>query len=209
MAAFVTDGNSHGIGVDIETDKRDDGSIDLFLFFVGKPKLIPKLEKFCLIGRKVVIVLVVKLHVAQAGERAVVVDITFEVLDSLNIQHDPADQRDESQIDVIGSLTTKAVTSVNMPAALERDDLFQLPQGCHRDVAVGALYIRLIDDELYLVTMFVAICPQGGPKGLNAVHASTGNIIMADHGVQREIAIGLVVDQSQCVRARFWNRVDG
>ena len=107
MVAFVTDGNSHGIGVNIETDKRDDESIDLFFFFVGKPKLIPKLEKFCLIGRKVVIVLVVKLHVAQVGKRAVVVDITFEVLDSLNIQHNPADQRDESQIDVIGSRQPK------------------------------------------------------------------------------------------------------
>ena len=96
-----------------------------------------------------------------------------------------------------------------MPLALECNNLFQLPQGCHQDAAVGALYIRLIDDELYLVTMFPAICPQGGPKGLNAIHASTGNIIMADHGVRREIAVRLVLDQSQCVRARFWNRVDG
>ena len=175
-------GVDHNVG-EVVT-KRDDGSIDLFLLFMGKPKFVPKLEKFCLIGWKVAIVLVVKLHVAQVGERAVVVDVTFEVLDSLNIQRDPADQRDESQIDIIGSSATKAVAPVNMPSALKCDHLFQLPQGCHRDVAVGTLYIRLIDDKLYLVTMFPAICPQGGPKGLNAIHASTSNIVMADHGIR-------------------------
>ena len=96
MVAFVTDGNSHGIGVNVEANKGDDRSIDLFLFFMRKPKLVPKLEKFCLIRWKAVIVLVVKLQVAQVGERAVVVNITFEVLDSLNIQCDPADKRNES-----------------------------------------------------------------------------------------------------------------
>ena len=85
MAAFIADGNSHGFGVNVETNKGDDGSIDLFLFFVWKAELVPEFKKFGLVRWKVVIVLVVKFDVTQAGKRAVVVNIAFEVWNSLNI----------------------------------------------------------------------------------------------------------------------------
>jgi hypothetical protein len=85
MVAFIADGNSHGIGVNVETDKGDDGSINLFLFFMWKAELILEFKKFGLVRWKVAIVLAVKFDVTQAGKRAVVVNIAFEVWNSLKI----------------------------------------------------------------------------------------------------------------------------
>ena len=85
MTVFIADGNSHGIGVNIETDEGDDGSIDLFLFFMQKAELVPEFKKFSLVRWKVAIVLAVKLDIAQKGEQAVVIDIALEMWDSLNV----------------------------------------------------------------------------------------------------------------------------
>ena len=50
-----------------------------------KAELVPEFKKFSLVRWKVVIVLAVKLDIAQMGEQAVVVNIAFEMWDSLNI----------------------------------------------------------------------------------------------------------------------------
>jgi hypothetical protein len=78
------------------------------------------------------------------------------VQDPFNVQCNPTDQGDEGEIDVIRSTATEAVAAVDVLPVAECDSLFELSQGCHGDVAVGSLYVGLVDYELQVVSMLSA-----------------------------------------------------
>jgi hypothetical protein len=85
MFAFVTDGDSHCIGIDVKTDEGYDGSIDLFLFFVWEAKIVPQFENLSLVHWEVMLVFGVVLDIPKDGKRAVVINIALEVFNMLNV----------------------------------------------------------------------------------------------------------------------------
>ena len=72
---------------------------------------------------------------------------------SFNIQCNPTD---EGKVDVIRASAAKAVAAVDVSLVAKGDGLFELPQRCHGDVAVGSLNVGLVDDKLQMVPMLSA-----------------------------------------------------
>ena len=76
--------------------------------------------------------------------------------DSFDAQSDPTDKGYEGEVDIIRAPAAKAVAAVDVSPVAEGNGLFELPQRCHGDVAVGPLNVRLVDDELRMVPMLSA-----------------------------------------------------
>ena len=53
---FATDRDSHCIGINVKSNEQYDGSVDLFLFFMWKAKIVPQFKKFGLVRQEVTLV---------------------------------------------------------------------------------------------------------------------------------------------------------
>jgi hypothetical protein len=83
-----------------------------------------------------------------------------------------------------------------MLPVFESNGLLDLPQRGHWDVPIGALNVRLVHDELDMVTVFLTESSERSTERLDTVHASASNVISVNHGIWRKLAIGLVINET-------------
>ena len=61
--------------------------------------------------------------------------------------------------------------------------LLDLSQRGHWDVVIGTLNVRLVPDELDMVTVFLTESSKRSIERLDTIHASAGNVISVNHGI--------------------------
>lgn len=83
-----------------------------------------------------------------------------------------------------GSSSTKHIAVTNMPMRVDGDNLFDLPKGMHRHLAVRFRSVRFPEDELS-VWVFLVEETKSPAQVLDVVERDAGNIITGDHPVKR------------------------
>jgi hypothetical protein len=136
-----------------------------------------------LVGREIALVWGIVFDVAETGKRAIVVNVAFQVLDHFYVLCDPAYQGYESKVDIVRPVTSKTIASVNMFPVFKGNSLLNLPQGSHWNVAIGTLYVRLVHDQLNMITVFSTKGSEGSAERLDTVHTSPSDIISLNHGI--------------------------
>ena len=75
--------------------------------------------------------------------------------ESVWIVTNPSQEWREQEEDKIGGMPPKAVTPVDVSLRPIWDDLLYLPQWMDTEVTVGVANVRLVDQELYIITKFL------------------------------------------------------
>ena len=86
---------------------------------------------------------------------SIIVDVGTQVPDEFHFLCDPSQECREWEEEKIGGMPPKAVTPVNVSLRPIWDDLLYLPQWMDTEVTVGMANVRLVDQELYIITKFL------------------------------------------------------
>ena len=157
-------------------------------------EVVPEAQKASLVDRHVDAVLKVPLDEAAELDSSVVINVDNKHGNAAFSDGDPSDAGVEGEPDAQGATASKGVAAVDMPLAINGDDLEDLPMGRHWHTTIGLRNIGLPYDEFF-GRMFTAELTKFIAERGEAIEDGALDGLGPDHAIEGVFAGTQIVDE--------------
>ena len=140
-------------------------------------------------------------------EAPVIIDIAEKEMNMMLHDSNPSNKRIEGKPKAERTMATKGIAVIDMPLAINHNNLVDLPEGGNGDMVICLGDIQLPEDEWLAGKLTTQLTKKGTEEG-HAIEDSTFDHIRVYHGIKRVGSGTEVIDESKFFRVGFGNNVN-
>ena len=145
--------------------------------------------------------------VTEKFKAPIIIDVAEKKMNMALRDSNPSDERIEGKPKVERTTAAKGIAAIDVPLAINCDNLADLPEGGNGDMVIRLGDVQLPEDEWLAGKLTTQLMKKGTEEG-HAIEDSTFDRIRAYHGIKRVGSGTEVIDESKFFRVGFGNNVN-